>query len=169
MAKTSNIVLRIDEEAKRRIAEAARRTGKNLSSFTTEAVMEAVENAERGISKKEPKSARRSGACPTFFRAACATAMVGGTTGYNAAAYELTRNLPTLGPYEMTEAEWNERLDQLGELLSIGFPGSDEEENANGQIVAWFEANLPRCMALVPVRRRDSFVKGVRAFREHEG
>src|SRR5713226_10007166 len=100
MAKTSNIILRVDEEAKRRISEAARRTGESLSSFVTEAAMEAVENAERRLSQ-EARGSRRGGAYPTFFRALCGTAKTGGAMGYSVAGYELTGALGSVFPDEM--------------------------------------------------------------------
>jgi hypothetical protein len=29
------------------------------------------------------------------------------------------------------------------------------------EVLAWFERELPRCMALIPKRRHDTFLKGV--------
>ena len=98
------------------------------------------------------------GACPTFFRACCATASAGGSNSYKWVAYELTRHMSRLGPWELDEEEWLERLAELSGLLD-----SDETDR---QIIDWFEANLPRCMALVPKRHQQTFIGGVRQYVE---
>jgi hypothetical protein len=53
---------------------------------------------------------------------------------------------------EIEEDEWAERLEELSTLI---WQGSDED------VLAWFDRWLPRCKALVPRRRRQSFLKGV--------
>src|SRR4051812_16133513 len=152
MVKETNIILRVGGETKARIAEAARRIGKNLTGFILEATMRQVERVER--TERKPSG----GPCPTYFRAQCATAKAGGSSGYDRAAYELTRHLPELQPYSMDEDEWHRRLDAFEKLMDDDMQRQGDQDS----ILSWFDTNLPRCMDLVPPRRRDSFVAGVR-------
>lgn len=90
-----------------------------------------------------------SGACPSYFKAQCRSAAQGGP-GYRAAGYQLAGGLHDLSPYDVSVAEWLARLDDLENKL-------DSEQD----VIAWFKANLPRCIALVPPRRRSAFVAGL--------
>jgi hypothetical protein len=100
------------------------------------------------------------GACPTFFLARCREASRGGTDGYEWAAYSLIRAIGSLIPYDLEEDEWFARLDELSSLIEA----KDDET-----VLAWFERWLPRCMALVPRRRRTLFLKGVYRYVIGEG
>lgn len=158
MAKDKIIVLRVDADAKRRIANAARLTGRSITDFVLENMMKVATKVERSNSGG-PKGLR--GPYPSFFKACCATATAGGTSSYRSAAVELTRHLRRLRPWELKEELWAARMERLDDLLDSG----DTDE----QISDWFDANLPRCMARVPKRRRRSFVAGVRLYFEHRG
>ncbi len=157
MVKHDNLIVRVDGKAKQRIKEAARLAGKSLTTFVLENTMKVVEKLERSGSRK-PRECR--GACPTFFRICCETASTGGTNGYKWAAYQLTQGLRGLSPDELDANEWGERLEKLTNLLD------DDEEDA---VLVWFDDNLPRCMALVPRRRRSSFLEGVYEVVEENG
>jgi hypothetical protein len=160
MTKEANIVLRVDSETKQRIVDAARSAGKSITNFILEGTMRLVEKAE--ITTPKPSSRARGGACPSFFRSACATAKAGGESGYGVAAYQLTAALHTLAPLEVEDDEWHDRLSHL--LTLVERAGTDE------QIIEWFDTNLPRCLALVPSRRHFAFVCGVRKFaQDNEG
>ncbi len=117
----------------------------------------------QGITKNQIKTNEhsRAGACPTFFRALCQTARRGGKRGYFLAAHELMRSVPELCPDGMGVEDWNHQLASLDKLLD----STDTDE----EIWAWFKTNLPRCTSLVPVRRRSSFVSGVRVLVETQG
>jgi hypothetical protein len=157
MVKQHNLIVRVDEEAKQRIKKAAHAAGKSMTAFVLENAMQAVEKLERS----RPRESRvNRGACPTFFRACCATAKSGGDSGYKWAAYELTRALDGLCPDELDAPEWTDHLEVLSDLLEE----ADEEA-----ILEWFDDNLPRCMKLVPRRRRGSFLEGVLQFVEEHG
>ena len=159
LTKDANIMLRVDAEAKRRITAAARASDKSITAFITETTMNAVVKAERKRSRRPKRELR--GACPSFFRACCATAQAGGQNSYRCAAYELTRALSELSPWELSAAEWTERLKELAEVL--------ESDSSDAGILRWFEENVPRCLALVPRRRRGSFVQGVQQYVEDHG
>jgi hypothetical protein len=95
---------------------------------------------------------RDYGACPTYFAASCWTARRGGTDGYECAGRNLVGGLGSLAPYDVQDEDWAVKLDELQSLVVAG---------QDGDILAWFDEWLPRCMALVPARRRQSFLKGV--------
>jgi hypothetical protein len=101
-----------------------------------------------------------SGACPTFFKASCREAREGGTSGYHWAARSLTCAVAGLAPYDVKDEEWITRVEAL---LSLALDRDDRG------VLAWFDQNLPRCMALVPRVRRDTFVKGVYQAVDEEG
>lgn len=93
---------------------------------------------------------KASGACPTFFRAACRTASHGGGSGYEEPGYTLVGGVASL---------LDDDLDAKLEALD-GFLMSDDDD----AVLGWFDRELPRCMALVPRRRRLSFLRGVHRF-----
>jgi predicted DNA-binding protein len=160
MAKQSIMTLRVDAEAKQRITAAAHHVGKSITNFALEATMNSVEQVENSMTKKK-STQRTQGACPAYFRALCMTAQAGGESGYYHAGHALARGLESEGSYEMTSGEWDAEISKLEELLSAG--GNDDD------VIAWFERNLPRCVELVPRRRRAQFVEGVRGAFKEEG
>ena len=96
---------------------------------------------------------------PTFFRAACLTASHGGPHGYASAGWHLANSLGTQMPYDLNEDEWAEEISILQTFAA------EDERTA---IWNWFVAHFPKAMNLVPARRRDRFVKGVRRAWEEE-
>ncbi len=110
---------------------------------------------------------QHKGPCPTYFRAGCATARKGGRTGYKLVAEVLTQHLGEECPVDSYE-EWQERIDELTDLLRAH--DRTPSISTRNAALAWFDAHLPRCMALVPRRRRDVFLDGVHAYvEEHDG
>ena len=88
--------------------------------------------------------------CPTFYRIHCAEARQGGPrNSYQNAGYHLG-----LHCFELTRGcVPDPKLAELEQLLS----------SANSDISAiwgWLVENLPLCMALVPVKRKDIFITG---------
>ncbi|WP_165253667.1 hypothetical protein [Paludisphaera soli] len=108
-----------------------------------------------------------SGAYPEFFQALCRSAARGGREGYEEAGRGLVAGLATLGPDSTALDEWAEDVDVLIGLVCPAAPigrGSGLTPWAlpeDGAVLAWFASRLPRCMARVPRRRRDSFLRGV--------
>ena len=154
MAKGSLLTLRVDAALKERLAAAASRNGKSITAFVLEATMIRVEAVERTPESKRARLLR--GACPSFFRALCMTASAGGASDYSTAGHELTRHVQSLGPDDLDDDEWKGRVGDLRRLL--------RRRGKDSEIAEWFEHNLPRCMDLVPARRRHKFVDGVRAY-----
>lgn len=89
---------------------------------------------------------------PTFFRCCCLEASQGGKSTYGNAAWHLVSAVGTLQPDELETDEWGDRVDELLEFA--------RQENEVG-VLGWLDRHYPRCMELVPRRRRGSFAGGV--------
>jgi hypothetical protein len=90
---------------------------------------------------------------PGFFKASCCGARSGGSSGYDSAGRELARHLKEQIPYDLLDEPevWNEEI----KLLRPHVEASNDQE-----VLRWFIARFPNCMAMVPKRRRDSFLRG---------
>jgi hypothetical protein len=110
--------------------------------------------------------ARLSGACPSFFKACCrdaAHAMTrdGIAVGYDHPGYHLMLHVESLCPYDVEDEEWEPAIGDLRAAV---------ERTDDAAVLEWFCRWLPRCMELVPKRRRGNFLKGVYrcAIQSHE-
>ena len=148
MAKTSFIHIRIDEDAKQTIEEAARRQGKSLTTFVVDA---AVKAANR-VPEDRERSKRRFQGVPTYFRACCMEATRGGELGYGHPAYHLSIHLCTEVPWAADFDGWSDEIQRLLEHLA----NRDDEG-----VWEWFIEHFPSWMKLVPRRRWSQFVHGV--------
>jgi len=102
-------------------------------------------------------------AVPTFFRANCWEAKRGGTLGYHLAGWHLAIHLQSLLEPAADEDRVASKLDELDELFRVAYETVEEHQAARDEVVlCWFDREFPRCMALVPRRRRSAFLKGVR-------
>ena len=90
---------------------------------------------------------------PSFFRCSCQEASAGGAHSYKWAGRALAQNLCRLIPDDMNGDQWREQLDELESLL---------KDERHEDIVAWLAERFPRCLALVPNRRRTAFFEGFR-------
>jgi hypothetical protein len=89
-----------------------------------------------------------SGACPTFFWGLCQQASRS-RDGYRWAAYELARHARDLAEGDVDDAD-----------LALLDDAVNRREARD--IVLWMMGALPRCMALVPARRRwTTFLSGI--------
>jgi hypothetical protein len=101
------------------------------------------------------------GGAPTYFRASCLRAAGGGKDGYDLPGWHLANAIGHGGevPYDVDLDEWEEEVQALTEL-----PANRE----NDAVLEWFTKHYPNCMVLVPTRRRDRFISGVRRAYEEE-
>jgi hypothetical protein len=146
--------MRVDLDTKRLIESAAERQGLSTSTFVIRAARAAAEGvARRAKARESDRAAPRqtSGACPTFFRAACWEARRGGDRGYNWVGQMLMRHVPSLIAWE-SQAELIEKFEKLEYLIQ------DEDDDG---VLTWFDRELPKCMAWIPRRRRPSFLAGI--------
>jgi len=158
MSKSKTIIVRVDGGLKARIEAAASRQGKSITTF----VLEAAENAARMVETMQTtQKPKGRGACPTWFVATCHEATQGGAGGYKSVGYALAKGLASVQDWDKAVEEWQEALDQLGKMVSgvgsWGHRGTPDDEKVWG----WFEKHLPRCVALIPRRRRQAFLAGV--------
>jgi hypothetical protein len=90
---------------------------------------------------------------PSFFRACCRdAAQQNHRLDYSNAGYHLARHLLRLAPLETEFDKWANEVDALWRLCEL----SDVDT-----VIRWFVDRYPRCMALVPKRRRRKFAQGV--------
>lgn len=154
MAKDESLVIRIEGEVKRQLEAAASREGLSLSTFVIRAAMAKAQNV---LKKPEPAKGAFRGV-PTFFRALCDEATRGGSLGYEGVGFSLARTIPTMCPDDLTEEEWQEEVAGLLELFN------DEDHDG---VWSWLGTHFPKCMELVPARRKDQFLSGF--YRHVEG
>jgi hypothetical protein len=163
MAKTEMIVIRVDAEAKRRFEEAAEGMNLTLTSFLVRSAEAAAEIAEKKQAKARvaprPAPRKTSGACPAFFKATCWEARRGGGHGYDWSGRKLIGCAASLIAADTTE-ELYEKFEELKGLI---------QAHNNDGVLAWFDTELPRCMELIPRRRRASFLAGVYTEVEEDG
>lgn len=98
---------------------------------------------------------------PAFFRGLCNEARSGGRGGYKAAGHELARHVSNL-------VEGDDPAAKLDELASLLFPCTADDplriayvRRDHDALWAWFKRDFPRCMDLVPTRRRRKFLEGI--------
>jgi hypothetical protein len=89
---------------------------------------------------------------PSYFRACCSEASRGGASGYHHPGHELARHLDGEIPYTAEDEEWEAECELLYALVRC-----DDRDGAE----RWFVEHFPKCMVLVPRRRRSSFLDGV--------
>lgn len=154
MAKSEFIMLRVTSDVKESLGQAAQLCGVSLTTF----IVEAAQQAARRVKPVVKLAATKSGACPTFFRACVHEAQQGGGLNYSHPGWHLAKSLMTLGPHDVSEKEWRDRVDELYAFWQRG----DRERGWE-----WIESNLPKCADLIPARRRGPFLDGVwKAFEE---
>ena len=148
------IVVRVDEATKRRLEEAAQRKGKTMTTFLVEAGEREARRVER-----TPVKGGVHGGVPTYFRANCFESSRGGDRGYDAAGWHLAIHLEQEMPHDADPEEWADEVEGLVKMLNAG---------NDAAALAWFDRHYPKCMALIPARRRPQFLKGVYAAHEQD-
>lgn len=152
MEKAETIVLRVSSENKASIKLAAEGLRQSVTTFITEAALKRA----RQVATRPPARGVHGGV-PSFFRACCLEAGRGGTNGYASAAWHLANSIGSQMPHDLADEEWEKEIDALKELLA-----SDDDDG----VLDWFTRHYPKCMKLVPARRRSQFVAGVRQAEE---
>ncbi len=106
-----------------------------------------------------------TGVCPDVFRRRCREARRGGKgRGYRLAGYTLAGLIPGLIESESAEAHAN-KLGELSRFIWRWSEGPDAGPVPDDDgVLAWFERELPRCLALVPKGSRRQFLRGVYEF-----
>ena len=118
-----------------------------MTTFLTDAALKRARQV-----KKRPLSRGVRSGVPSFFRACCYEAANGGG-GYSGPGWHLANAIGSQSPYDLEEDEWQQEVEKLRALLA-----DDESEG----VWDWFKQHYPKCMQLVPARRREQFVDGVR-------
>lgn len=98
--------------------------------------------------------------CPTWYRASCHEAAGDTQEGYFLPGLKLAGSLHSALCKDFEDDEIEIKLEELAALIA-----TDDDE----RVLAWFDRELPRCMELVPRRRRAQFLKGVRHYVIEQG
>jgi hypothetical protein len=149
MVKEKSILIRVSEEDKKQLQDAANVVGRSLTTFMVEA---ARKEALRLARRPEVRGEHRG--VPAWFRGICQEAALGGGNGYEDAGYRLARALATEIPADVDHKQWSVAVEMLKDSLAA--PGDDEE------VWYWFTRRYPKFMELVVPRRRARFIYGVR-------
>lgn len=93
---------------------------------------------------------------PAYFRYGCMEAAQGGNMDYSHPGWHLGIHLDELVAAE-TEEERDAKLRELQNLL----PGEPIDKRCNPGVWRWLCREFPRCMELIPARRRNKFLEGI--------
>jgi hypothetical protein len=96
---------------------------------------------------------------PSFFRACRHGASRGNEWTYAHPGYHLAVHLWDQQPYDLDGDQWAKETDRLTNAL--------DQQDGDG-VWNWFKEHFPKCMRLVPPRRKAQFVAGVRQAYEEE-
>ena len=152
MVKDDTILIRIEADAKERFTAAASSRGESLTAFILKACISRAKSTEKSTMVKT--MARASfGGVPSYFRGLCFTASQGGEFGYDVVGQRFAQNLPGMVPYDVEDEAWAEQVQELESMIN--------EDGDPESVVDWFEEYFPKCMDLVPPRRRERFAIGV--------
>ena len=152
--KEATIVLRVSAELKAAITAAAEQLGVPLATFVTDSALKRalqLRNSSASAGQGEP--------VPADFRALCKEAVKGTANGYATPGWHLAALVGAHRVVGMDDETWSRQVDALKALLANG---------DNEAAWAWFKQHFPHCMALVPGRRREQFLYGVRCAYEQD-
>ncbi len=108
---------------------------------------------KRQLPMTPPPKAKAFKGIPSFFRACCQEASFGGGNSYRVPGWHLAIHISELESYEYDdENEFQARIAALQSLLSAG---------NRRAVLEWLVDEYPRCLQLVPRRRRQTFLDGV--------
>ncbi|MBS0416688.1 MAG: DUF1778 domain-containing protein [Proteobacteria bacterium] len=142
-------MIRINADDKAALVKAAERKGQSVTSFVTLAALKEA----RAVDRREDSRAVHGGV-PIWFRASCREAANGGTSNYRLIGRKLLGALAAEVPADVEIDEWHvEIAENLNQLL---------EADDDGELLEWFEEHYPKFVALIPPRRRQQFVDGLR-------
>ncbi len=152
MTKQEIIVIRIGSEEKAAIKAAAEKDHLSMTTFIANA---ASKSAAATMKRAAPRGTHNG--VPTFFSALVREAQHGGTNGYVYPGRDLASAVGTQVPNDIENDEWSDEVEVLKEALS---------EDDDAAVWKWFQVHYPRCMELIPTRRREQFMAGVKMANE---
>jgi hypothetical protein len=101
---------------------------------------------------QRPDKPKGLGACPTYFVANCLEASRGGSAGYKFVGRQLVSGIANLAPDWLDNDQRAAELEILQDLIL---------NRQDRKILDWFQQHVPRCMKLIPARRREALLDGV--------
>jgi hypothetical protein len=152
--KEATIVLRVSAELKATITAAAEQLGVPLTTFIADSALKRALQLQHGNA-----TGPQALPVPAEFRALCNEAVRGAANGYATPGWHLASLVGAQYGPGMDGETWSRQVDALKALLA----NRDDEGTW-----AWFQQHYPHCMALVPSRRREQFLYGVRRAYEQD-
>lgn len=140
------------------LRKAADHVGETMTEFATRALSERAEKV----------LARPRGPLPTYFRALAARAAAGGEGNWTEVGYAFAQGCVSDLMNEIGDDDAEKEIRRLERVASRSAPKPPTTEDLDA-VLAWFDKNFPRCMALVPDRRRRVFAFGVVARVQRKG
>lgn len=147
----SPICIRVTEQERDRLKNAAAQANKTLTRF----IKDAAFGAAAKVKKVTETTPHVHTGYPSYMRATIAEASRGGATSYRTVAHQLARHLAGEIPDSADYDTWQEELDRLWNLL---YPARSREDEL---VLSWFDTHYPRIMKAIPRRRRQQFVEGI--------
>lgn len=148
------IVLRMSAELKATITAAAEQLGLPLTTYIIDAAL------KRALHLRQENASGAQGVrLSADFRILCNEAVKGTADGYATPGYRLAALVGMQRPDGIDYETWLTQVDALKALLA------NRDDAATW---AWFQQHYPDCMALVPARRREQFLYGVRRAYEQD-
>jgi hypothetical protein len=146
-----NLIIRIEPAEKEKIREAASARGESLTTFITRTCLR---EADKELAKKQMDETPKVRGGPTYFRIGCLEAKQGGTNTYSTPAWHLAIHTGANMPHDCDDDEgvWEKMLDELREAAG--------EDDIDG-VWEWYCKVFPKCMELVPARRKEQFAEGI--------
>lgn len=154
--KSSLLVIRIEPDQKDLIQRAASKRSQSISTFVVSAALSAAKREEKRVTQTQQVPRAFFRGVPTFFKALCFEASQGGHSTYADAGYGFAGAIPGQIEYD-SDAELVSKWNALDRLMCA---------KDNMGILEWLEQEFPRCIALVPARRRLTFLQGM--YQAHE-
>jgi len=153
--KTTTLIIRMAIEDKEKVTIAAAKQGLSITEFVTSATLnkaKAVLLKQKNIMENNDIRRPTHGGIPTYFRALCYTASKGGEQGYNWVGFSFSQDTESEVPSDADSEQWREMLGQIQKYIEYR-----DEEN----IWLWYKKTYPKALALIPAKRRKSFVRGI--------
>jgi len=152
--KEQALVLRMSAEIRAQIEAAASRSGQPLTTFIIDAALKKALQWQR-----EQAAPGLNAGVPGYFRTLCRQAEGGGRNGYATPGWYLAATVGSERPGTFSPEDWERQIDAFKALIA------NHDDDA---VWEWLQHHCGRCMQLIPPRRREQFLHGVRRAYEED-
>ena len=151
--KTETLIIRIADFNKEKLFTAANKQGVSITEFVTRATLAKADAVLLKAKKQELDNKRPTHhGVPRFFQGLCQTASQGGAQSYKWVGYTFGGATANEMPFDADSDQWENMLQEVQNYI---------ESNNEEKIWLWYKQTYPEAMALIPAKRKESFVKGI--------